>query len=91
MTDFPPRQRSCGSLLNKPQEWEHPDRPLVRDIYIAEEAGWRINDMGAWNTYRIALTSPRDLDANPPLKAELEPIAEQARKWLTDHGIDHQD
>jgi hypothetical protein len=91
MTDFPPLRRSCGSVLNRPQEWEHPDRPLVRDIYTAEEAGWHIDDMSAWNAYRIALTSPRDLDANPELKAELEPIAEQARTWLTEHRIHRQD
>jgi hypothetical protein len=73
------------SFMRKPQDWEHPDRPLVCDIYAAENAGWRIDDMGAWNAYRIALTSPREPAEIPGMVDELTPLAEQARSWLAGH------
>jgi hypothetical protein len=76
----PPAPRPLGS---GPQQWEHPDRKHVRDIYAAQQAGFPIYDLRAFGAYRAALTSHLPMD-DPKIEAILAPLAQAARAWLDD-------
>jgi hypothetical protein len=76
----PPAPRPLGS---GPQQWEHPDRPYVRDIYAAQGRGFPIHDLRAFEAYRAALTSYLPMD-DPEIEAILAPLAQAARAWLDD-------
>jgi hypothetical protein len=78
MTPPAPRRPGAG-----PQQWEHPDRPYVRDIYAAQERGFPIRDLWAFEAYRAALTSNAPMD-DPEITAILAPLAHAARAWLDD-------
>jgi hypothetical protein len=67
-----------------PQQWEHPDRRYVRDIYAAQEQGFPIHDLRAFEAYRAALTSTLPMD-DPEIEAILAPLAQAARAWLEAH------
>jgi hypothetical protein len=64
---------------------EYPDRPHIRDIYDAQRRGFPIFDVDAFETYRIALTSPTGLAHDPEAQAILGSLAEQARTWMAQH------
>jgi len=85
MTEIRPR-RSCGSILHKIQEWEHPDRPYVRDIYDALERGFTIDTDMEFGAYRTALISCDLLD-DRVLNKILESLADQAHAWLAAKGL----
>lgn len=68
-------------MNRRPPDVEHPDRPLVCDIYAAQAEGFPIRNSDEFETYRMALTSSHGLD-DPEATAILIPLAERARAWL---------
>ncbi len=63
---------------------KHPDRPLVRDIYAAQQRGFPICDQEEFGIYYAALTSVEPLD-DPATTLALAMLATQARQWIEAH------
>jgi hypothetical protein len=68
----------------RPPNPEFPNRPLVCDIYAAQNLGFPIRDSDEFEIYRIALTSYSGI-TDPEAIAILAPLADRAREWLADH------
>jgi hypothetical protein len=77
---------ACPTAWCRQPDPEYPYRPHVRDIYDAQRRGFPIFDHNAFEIYRIALTSVRELNDDPKVEEILRPLARAARQWMAQHA-----